>query len=148
MKIIRWITFLPISVFLAISFGFWWSSVFSRATYSYRSIWASVVGLGPLFLGRVLPVFLFVALAAVIAPRVNRFGVGFLGLLGGVYGFPLGLTFYPEYGNSVFWGTQVCGAIIGSAFGMLFAFRLSRARAEKRSNKSPETRTTSGPVSA
>jgi hypothetical protein len=136
MMIVRRLLFLPVSAIVAITVGFTWASVFSHATYSAHHVLYSIVGLAPLFFGRVFPVAVFVILGTVIAPRPGKVTIALLGILGGIFGWPFGPVYEISMAGPVFYLTEGIGAVIGAGVGMVIGFTV--ARRKERPNQSPE----------
>jgi hypothetical protein len=139
MKVIRRLLFIPVSAILAVIIGFAWAGIFSSASYSEHSLWYSIVGLAPSFIGRLLPVTIFVVLGAWIAPRPGFFTIIILGLLGGVFGWPFGSTYEISTSGPTFYLVEGFGAIFGAGVGMLIGFTLSRRKNEP-NQSSPQIR--------
>ena len=145
MKLLRWLLFIPVSAIVAIAVGFLWMEMFTEASYSEHHILRSIVGLAPSFLGRALPVTIFVVLGTLIAPGPGLVTVSSLGIIGGVYGWPWG----PIYEEFVFMHTiylvEVGGAITGAAIGMSVGFTI--ARRKKKPNQPVQRNASTGSVS-
>jgi hypothetical protein len=130
MKAIRRLLFIPVAAILAAIIGFAWAGIFSWAYYSEHSLTYSVIGLGPSFLGRLLPVATFVVLGAWIAPRPRFPTIITLGLLGGVFGWPFGPQYEISTSGPTFYLVEGVGAIFGAGVGMLIGFAISRRKNE------------------
>ena len=131
MNIIRRLLFIPVSAIIAVVIGFAWAGVFTSASYSEHSLWYSIIGLAPSFIGRLLPVAIFVVLGVVIAPRPLFLTIITLGLLGGVFGWPFGPKYELSPFSPTFYLVEGIGAIFGAGIGMLIGFVIARRKAAK-----------------
>jgi hypothetical protein len=128
MRILRWISFIPIAAMAAIFLGILWANYFHEASFYKQNFLASIVGLAPRFLGRFLPIICFVLTGAAIAPRRAYFQIGLLGTLGAVFGWPFGPRYFVSEYSVTFYATEALGALFGAAIGMLVAISLWRAK--------------------
>lgn len=129
MKIIRWLGFIPLAGIVAILCGIAIGRAFPSRSFDPNRLLLSIVspwGLAPQIAERLLPVAIFVVLGAAIAPGVQKKIVVGLGLLGGVFGWPLPIMLGPY--DHVFYAASAAGTLIGCALGMLLAFRLQNRR--------------------
>lgn len=122
MRTMRWIAFVPIAAIVAIAFGVIWGQLFSTAYISKKNLFVYIAGVAPLFLGRLLPVLIFVLLGAVIAPKRGRVQIALLGVLGGVYAWPFGPEYYVSPGADTIYLIEALGDLFGVAVSMLIAF--------------------------
>jgi hypothetical protein len=97
--------------------------IFPGAYFSRSSLWVAAGGLAPLFITRLLPIACFVVLGAAIAPKRGRVQIALLGMLGGIFGWPLGPQYSVSSDGVIFYVTEGSAAIVGAAAGMLLAFR-------------------------
>jgi hypothetical protein len=131
MKTLRRILCVPIAALIAIAMSLLWASIFTGASYSERSVFYSAVGLAPLFLGRFIPVALFVILGTAIAPAPRILGVFGFGALGGVFGWPLALRSDGFNASHTFHNTEILGAIAGAGIGILVGLLILRKNTQK-----------------
>jgi len=139
MNTIRRLLFIPVAAILAAIIGIMWAGIFSRASYSEHSLFYSVIGLAPSFLGRLLPVAAFIVLGALIAPRPRFLTIIILGLLGGVFGWPFGPKYEISTSGPIFYLVEGVGTIFGAGAGMLIGFVILRRKNEP--NQSLQTTT-------
>ena len=121
MKSIRWILFVPIAALGALLCGYLWSAYFPKAYFAASNIQISILGLAPLFLGKLAPVALFVLIGTAVVPKRTVTVICLLGILGGIFGVPFGPQYSESVGGATFYATEVIGAASGSAVGMLLA---------------------------
>src|SRR3954463_13586964 len=98
MKFIRWLGFIPLAGIAAIACGIAIGRLFPSRSYDPNRLLLSIVspwGLAPQITERLLPVALFVVLGALIAPSQSKKVVVCLGLLGGVFGWPVPIVLGP-----------------------------------------------------
>ena len=131
MKTLRRILCVPVAALLAVAMSLLWASVFTGASFSERSVLFSAVGLAPLFLGRFIPVALFVILGTAIAPAPRIISVFGLGALGGVFGWPLALRSDGFAARHTFHNTEIFGAIAGASIGILVGLLILRKNTQK-----------------
>ena len=137
MRAIRWLLFLPLSALIALLLGMLLKHIFPGAYFARSNLWVAAGGLAPLFIGRLLPIAFFVVVGTAIAPKRGRVQITLLGVLGGVYGWPLGPQYSMSPDGLVFYATEGIAAIVGAACGMLLAFRFL-GRAERDNHMRPQ----------
>ena len=131
MRLLRLLCAIPVSAIFGVVVGVLWSGWFPSAYYSEDSIVASVVGLAPSFVGRVLPVALFVVASSMLFPARRLRTIVIFSVLGGIYGCPFG-SIYELPNSRVFYSTEIAGSIVGAATGCwIAASLLGRARRKK-----------------
>ena len=133
MKMLRWLSFIPVATIAAIACGFSISGLFPSRSFDQHRLLLSLVspwGLAPQIAERLIPVALCVVLGSMLAPSHGRKVVVLLGLLGGVFGWPFGPQYSLAHGH-IFYAASAGGALLGCAIGMLLAFKWQRRRREE-----------------
>ena len=128
MRALRWLFFIPLSAAAAVLLGMLLKHIFPGAYFSRSSLLVAAGGLAPLFITRLLPIACFVVLGAAIAPKRGRAQIALLGVLGGVFGWPLGPQYSVSPDGFVFYVTEGLAAFAGAASGMLLAFKFLKGR--------------------
>ena len=134
MKMLRRLLCIPGAAVVAVTVGFMWASVFRSAYFSEDSVLRSLEGLAPLFLGRCIPVMVFVTLAAAVAPAPRLTSIAVFGVLGGVFGWPFGPRYVLTQLGPTFYLAEGLGAIAGAGVGMIIALAISRKRKATKSS--------------
>lgn len=122
MKMLRWILFVPISACASVCLGVFVRILFPKTYFYSENLLAGFVGLAPLFMSRFIAIVAFILFAAAMAPRRGHGMIAFLGLLGGVAGWPISLSYGESAGGHMFYFTEGIAVIAGAAAGMLLAF--------------------------
>jgi len=128
MRILRWILFIPIAAVVAVSFGFIWANFSPKTYFSGQNIFLSLVGLTPLYLGRLLPIVVFILLGWFIVPTRGRVQIILLGVLGGIFGWPFGPQYSMGQAGVSLYLLNAFGTLSGVLVGMLTAFWLNRKK--------------------
>ena len=128
MRILRWILFVPIAAVVAVSFGFIWTSLFPKTYFSGQNVFVSLVGLTPLYLGRLLPIVVFILLGWFIVPTRGRVQIVLLGVLGGIFGWPFGPQYSMGQAGLSLYLLNAFGTLSGVLVGMFTAFQLNRKK--------------------
>jgi len=113
MKLIRWLAF---SLFLLSGIpllGEFSESIVSSASYDKRSLWYSIVGLGPMFLSHLAAAGIGVLIGGALAPSKKKIAGG-LSTIVAVLFSPL---FQSEW---VFYLTAMTGALVGAILALLY----------------------------
>lgn len=134
MKILRWLTFLPIAAAAAIATGFALSALFPERSFEADHLLLSIVhprGLAGFILPRFAAACVFVLIGSLLAPGSGRNVVIILTLLAGIFSMPV--PTWPGAEVLSFFSASVAGALLGCATAMLLAFHLRQRRSSHHS---------------